>query len=490
MSIRPVKLDKKALSSFDQKLFNTEIEISGVSINAAAIQSGDLFIALPGTKTHGMNFIDQAISNGAVAVLSDTKIDCSIPSFIDQNPRNLVGPISDWIYNKPFNKLVAVGITGTNGKTTTSNLVKQLWDLNKINSGLIGTLGVEIGTEEIAGVRTTPEADELQSLAAVMVERGSTHLAMEVSSIAIDQSRVSGAKYKVVAFSNLTQDHLDYHKSMDQYFNAKAKLFTSEYAQIAVINIDDSYGKKLFEISKITKKSVSRNDKNADWYYSKIDALSDGYEIEISDKNGQIVSGHYPLIGEHNLDNLLLAVASVSICGLTNAQISDAISNLKSVPGRLETISDNQSFTALVDYAHTPDAVTRVLKSVRTFTSGRVIGVLGCGGDRDKTKRSPMGQALFAGSDLAIFTSDNPRNEKVDEILKEMTEGIDLAEKGFVLIDRKEAINFAVKMAKSGDCILLMGKGHESGQEINGVITPFDDRVELLNSIRQAANND
>ena len=183
-------------------------------------------------------------------------------------------------------------------------------------------------------------------------------------------------------------------------------------------------------------------------------------------------------------------MASVSICGLTNAQISDAISNLKSVPGRLETISDNQSFTALVDYAHTPDAVTRVLKSVRTFTSGRVIGVLGCGGDRDKSKRSPMGQALFAGSDLAIFTSDNPRNEKVDEILKEMTEGINLAEKGFVLIDRKEAINFAVKMAKSGDCILLMGKGHESGQEINGVITPFDDRVELLNSIRQAANND
>ena len=487
MSIRPVKLDKKALSSFDQSLFNTDVEITGVSINAADVKIGDLFIALPGAKTHGMNFIDQAISNGAVAVLSDRKIDCSIPVFVDQTPRNLVGSISDWLYNKPFSKLVAVGITGTNGKTTTCNLVKQLLDLNNINSGLIGTLGIEIGMEKIAGVRTTPEADELQALAAVMVERGNTHLAMEVSSIAIDQSRVSGAKYKVVAFSNLTQDHLDYHKSMDEYFNAKAKLFTSEYAQIAVINIDDSYGKKLYKISEITNKSVSRNDKSADWYFSKIESLSDGYKVEISDKTGQVISGHFPLIGEHNLDNLLLAIASVSICGLTNAQISNAISNLKSVPGRLEIISAGQSFTAVVDYAHTPDAVSRVLKSVRSFTSGRVIGVLGCGGDRDKSKRSPMGHALFSGSDLAIFTSDNPRNEKTEDILKEMTEGIDLAEKGFVLIDRKEAINFAVKMAKSGDCILLMGKGHESGQEINGVVTPFDDRIELLDSIRRVA---
>jgi len=487
MSIRPTKVDKKALSGFDQKLFNTDVEISGVSINAGEVKSGDLFIALPGANTHGMKFIDQAISNGAVAVLSDRKIDCAIPVFVDQTPRNLVGPISDWFYNNPFSQLVAVGVTGTNGKTTTTNLVKQLWDLNGIHSGLIGTLGVEIGREKIAGVRTTPEADELQALAAVMVERGSTHLAMEVSSIAIDQFRVTSSKYKVAAFSNLTQDHLDYHKSMDEYFNAKAKLFTSEYAQTAVINIDDSYGKKLFEISKLSKKSVSRNDRNADWYYSKIDSLIDGYKIEISDKNGQLISGHYPLIGEHNLDNLLLAIASVSICGLTHTQISNSINKLRSVPGRLEIISGGQSFSAVVDYAHTPDAVSRVLKSARSFTSGRVIGILGCGGDRDKSKRSPMGQALFAGSDLAIFTSDNPRNEKANEILNEMTDGIALAEKGFAFVDRKEAIDFAVKMAKSGDCIMLMGKGHESGQEINGVITPFDDRIELLNSIRQAA---
>jgi len=485
MSLRPVNVGAKALSSFDPNLFISDVVITGVSINASEVKSGDLFIALPGAKTHGINFLDQAISNGAVAVLSDRKIDCSIPSFVDPSPRNLVGNISSWVFNKPFSNLVAVGITGTNGKTTTSNLVKQLWELNDIKSGLIGTLGVEIDKEKIAGVRTTPEADELQALAAVMVERGSTHLAMEVSSIAIDQARVNSAKYKVVAFSNLTQDHLDYHKSMENYFNAKAKLFTSEYAQSAVINIDDQYGQKLYEMSNLTKKTVSRSDKSADWYFSKIEPVSDGYKVEISDKSGQIISGIFPLIGEHNLDNLLLAIACVSICGLTNAQITNSISKLKSVPGRLEIISAGQPFAALVDYAHTPDAVSRVLKSVRSLTSGRVIGILGCGGDRDKSKRLPMGQALFNGSDIAIFTSDNPRSEKAEAILKDMTDGIKMAEKGFVLTDRKDAINFAAKSAKPGDCILLMGKGHESGQEISGVITPFDDRIELANSIKQ-----
>ena len=485
MTLRPAKVNGKNLSSFDPKLFNSDVVITGVSINASEVKSGDLFIALPGTKTHGMNFIDQAISKGAVAVLSDRKIESKIPVFIDPSPRNLVGSISDWVYNKPFSKLEAVGITGTNGKTTTSNLIKQLWELNNINSGLIGTLGVEIGEEKMAGVRTTPEADELQALAAVMVERGNTQLAMEVSSIAIDQGRINSAKYKVVAFSNLTQDHLDYHKSMDQYFDAKAKLFTPEFAQNAVINIDDQYGQRLYKMSKLPIKTVSRSDKSADWYYSRIESLSDGYKVEISGKSGQIISGNFPLIGDHNLDNLLLAVACVSICGLTDIQITNSISKLKSVPGRLEIISAGQSFSAVVDYAHTPDAVSRVLKSVRSLTSGRVIGILGCGGDRDKSKRLPMGQALFNGSDLAIFTSDNPRSEKAEAILKDMTAGINMAEKGFVLTDRKDAINFAVKTAKPGDCILLMGKGHESGQEISGVITPFDDRIELANSIKQ-----
>jgi UDP-N-acetylmuramoyl-L-alanyl-D-glutamate--2,6-diaminopimelate ligase len=485
MSIRPATVEKKSLSNFDSKLFNTDCVVSGVAINAQQVKPGDLFIALPGAKTHGANFIEEAIKNGAVAVLSDKKINSVIPSFIAPTPRELVGDISTWLYNQPFHNLIAVGVTGTNGKTTTCNLVKQFWDLNGINSGLIGTLGVEIGNELIKGVRTTPEADELQAVASVMVERGNSHLVMEVSSHALDQSRVNGAKYKVVGFSNLTQDHLDYHQGMDQYFDAKAKLFTAKFAESAVINIDNQYGQKLFAQVNIPVATVSRLNTNADWYYKKIELTNNGYAVEIFGKGGVVITGNFTLVGEYNLDNLLLAIALISSTGLTPTQISSTISKLRSVPGRLEVVSAGQSFAALVDYAHTPDAVSRVLESARTFTTGRVIAVLGCGGDRDKSKRLVMGSALFNGSDIAIFTSDNPRSESAERILQDMTAGIDMKERGFVLADRKDAIDYAVKIANPGDCVLVLGKGHESGQEINGVVTPFDDRVELADSIRK-----
>lgn len=251
----------------------------------------------------------------------------------------------------------AVGITGTNGKTTTTNLLKQLWQLSGYNAALIGTLGVEIDKEFITGERTTPEADQLQSLTALIVERKMTHLAMEVSSHAIDQFRVEGCHYKVVAFTNLTQDHLDYHKSMDNYFAVKAKLFTAGYADSAIINIDDEYGVELTHKTKIPITTISRVNNTADWYYQSAVVQTGGYKIEIRNKNGENISGNFPLLGDYNLDNLLLAVAIASATGLNSNQISDAISKLKSVPGRLEQIVAGQSFTALVDYAHTPDAV-------------------------------------------------------------------------------------------------------------------------------------
>jgi len=308
---------------------------------------------------------------------------------------------------------------------------------------------------------------------------------MEVSSHGLDQLRVKGAKFKVVGFSNLTQDHLDYHKNMDNYFSAKATLFSKEYAESAVINIDDQYGLKLSKQVSIPIQTVSRNNKNANWYYEKIEPNNDGFEIEINSKDGKKISGKFPLIGEFNLDNLLLAVALASMAGLDEVKISSAITRLMSVPGRLEQIKVGQGFTALVDYAHTPDAVTRVLEIAAKFTKGKVIAVLGCGGDRDIAKRPLMGQALFIGSDKAIFTSDNPRSESADEILKTMVAGIDLADKGFVIKDRRAAIDFAVAQASAGDCLLVLGKGHESGQDVNGIITTFDDRTELADSIKQ-----
>ena len=477
----------KSLMEFDSKIFNQQVVISGVSINAQKVVPGDLFIAFAGANTHGISYLEQAISNGAVAVLSDKKIEASIPSFIHPKPREIVGAISAWLYGHPFESLKAVGITGTNGKTTTANLVKQIWQLNSIKSGLVGTLGVEIADEKLESARTTPEADDLQAIAAAMVEQGCKNLVMEVSSHAIDQGRIKGAKYEVVAFSNLTQDHLDYHLSMENYFQAKANLFATEYAKAAVINIDDSYGKKLSKQVKIPVVTVSRKESTADWYLAKAEIKNGLYQVEIKSKSGERLSENFALLGDYNLDNLLLAVAIVSSAGLSLDKIAPTISKLQSVPGRLESVNAGQKFTALVDYAHTPDAVERVIATVKSATSGKIIGVLGCGGDRDASKRSLMGHALFNGCDLAIFTSDNPRSESAEAILKQMTAGIDLGKKGLVEIDRKSAINLAVENAQSGDVVLLMGKGHESGQEVNSVVTPFDDRVELAESIKRLA---
>ena len=487
MRIIPESSFAKSLREFDSSIFDQQVVISGVSINAQKVLPGDLFIAFAGAKTHGISYLEQAISNGAVAVLSDKKIEGSIPSFIHPKPREIVGAISAWLYGHPFESMKAIGITGTNGKTTTANLVKQIWQLNSITSGLIGTLGIEIADEKLESARTTPEADDLQAVAAAMVEHGCENLVMEVSSHAIDQGRIKGAKYEVVAFSNLTQDHLDYHLNMENYFQAKANLFTSEYAKVAVINVDDSYGKKLLQQVKIPVATVSRKDTNADLFLAKAEINNGTYQVEIKSKTGESLSANFALLGDYNLDNLLLAVAIVNSAGLSLDKIAPTISKLKSVPGRLESISAGQKFTALVDYAHTPDAVERVIATVKSATKGKIIGVLGCGGDRDASKRSVMGHALFNGCDLAVFTSDNPRSESAEAILKEMTKGLDLGNKGFIEIDRKSAIDLAVKNAQSGDVVLLMGKGHESGQEVNAVVTPFDDRVELAESIKRLA---
>ena len=487
MRIIPGSSLAKSLMEFDSKIFNQQVVISGVSINAQKVVPGDLFIAFAGANTHGISYLEQAISNGAAAVLSDKKIEASIPSFIHPKPREIVGTISAWLYGHPFESLKAVGITGTNGKTTTANLVKQIWQLNSIKSGLIGTLGVEIADEKLESARTTPEADDLQAIAAAMVEQGCKNLVMEVSSHAIDQGRIKGAKYEVVAFSNLTQDHLDYHLSMENYFQAKANLFATEYAKAAVINIDDSYGKKLSKQVKIPVVTVSRKESTADLYLAKAEIKNGLYQVEIKSKSGESLSENFELLGDYNLDNLLLAVAIANSAGLSLDKIASTISKLQSVPGRLESVNAGQKFTALVDYAHTPDAVERVIATVKSATSGKIIGVLGCGGDRDASKRSLMGHALFNGCDLAIFTSDNPRSESAEAILKQMTAGIDLGKKGLVEIDRKSAIDLAVENAQSGDVVLLMGKGHESGQEVNSVVTPFDDRVELAESIKRLA---
>ena len=483
------KLISKNLKNFDSSLFDQEIKISGVALNANMVKPGDLFIALQGAKTHGLNFVADAVTNGAVAVLSDKSAEISIPIFISKDAKRLVGKISAWFNEEPFSKLFAVGITGTNGKTTSVNLLNQIWQLSGRKTGVIGTIGTEINETKYSGVRTTPEASELQSIAALMIQENVSNLAMEVSSHALVQERLSGAHFKIAGFTNLTQDHLDFHESMENYFEAKSRLFNDDLSDLSVINIDDPYGKKLFALNPHKAISVSRIDKSGDWHYQSIKANHNGFEVEIVNNKNQLITGNFPLLGEHNLDNLIMAVVIAAQSGLSPAEITAAIPKLKSVAGRLEQLNLGQNFNALVDYAHTPDAVERVLKSARAFTPGKIIAILGCGGDRDKGKRPLMGQALANYSDVAIFTSDNPRSESPQQILKEMVGELSVATPNKVIEDRKEAIKYAVSMAQSGDSILLLGKGHEVGQEVNGVNTPFSDLLELTDAIKKVVKN-
>jgi UDP-N-acetylmuramoyl-L-alanyl-D-glutamate--2,6-diaminopimelate ligase len=463
--------------------FDQDIEITGIAQSAADIEPGDIFLALPGAKHHGIDFLDQAISNGAVAVITDQKgSNQALPTLVVNNPRRFAGDIASVIYGEPSQNMFAVGVTGTNGKTTVTTLLHQIWQRANWDSGLIGTVNTQINSEILPSTHTTPEAAPLQAIIATMKERHCRAVAMEVSSHALDQYRVSGAHFKVAGFTNLTQDHLDFHGDMDSYFKAKSKLFAFGFSDLAVINIDDAYGAKLANSVEIPVIKVSRTGK-ADWRYEEITHFGSSTQIKIRGLDGVLIEGTTSLIGDFNLDNLLLAVAIAVISGVDPIEISVNLPIYTGAPGRLEQVNVGQDFLAFVDYAHTPDAVVNVLKSARAMIderNGRVIAVLGCGGDRDKTKRPLMGKALTA-ADFPIFTSDNPRSEDPAVILNEMVAGI--SHSGEVIADRQKAIEKAVSLAKPGDVIAVLGKGHESGQEIAGVKHPFDDRKVLAHAI-------
>lgn len=460
--------------------FDQDIEINGISQNAADVEPGDIFVAINGAKHHGIEFLDQAISNGAVAVITDIngKND-KLPTLIVEDPRRIVGEIASFIYGEPSSNMFTVGITGTNGKTTVTTLLHQIWQRAGWDSGLIGTVNTQINDEILPSIHTTPEAAPLQSMLSTMRERHCRAVAMEVSSHALDLHRVSGARFKVAGFTNLTQDHLDFHGDMSSYFNAKSKLFKYGMSELGVINIDDPYGAKLAASAEIPVIRISRTGA-ADWRYEEITQFNTSTQIKIRGTQGVLIEGVTKLIGDFNLDNLLMAVAIAVESGVDPIEISANLNSYIGAPGRLEQVNVGQDFLAFVDYAHTPDAVINVLKSAREITQGKLIAVLGCGGDRDKTKRPLMGKALLA-ADLPIFTSDNPRSEDPKEILTQMTAGIEHS--GEVIEDRKNAIFRAVELANPGDVIAILGKGHETGQEIAGVKHPFDDRKILAEAI-------
>ena len=462
------------------------VNVTGISQSSNEISTGDLFIALPGEKFHGAQFAADAVERGAVAVLTDltgAAMVTGVPVLVVENPRRAAGVISAWFYEEPMRDLYSVGVTGTNGKTTVTTLLHQIMQAAGRESGLIGTVESRIGSEVLLSKRTTPESAELQGLIATMRERHMRNLVMEVSSHAITLERIRGSHFAVVGFTNLSQDHLDFHKSMEEYFLAKAKLFTFEYADLAVINIDDVYGARLAAMTELPVMSLSRTNTKATWHFASITRDYVGAAIAIRGSGGILIEGKTILQGGFNYDNLLMAVAIATESGIDPIDIAAILPQLTGAVGRLEAVRLGQNFTALVDYAHSPDAVARVLETAHEITTGSVIAVLGCGGDRDASKRSLMGLALRDGADIAIYTSDNPRSEKPEDILVQMVLDIDVQEPNEVITDRKAAIRAAVNHATAGDVVIVLGKGHEKGQEISGVIYPFDDRIELARAI-------
>lgn len=492
--MRPVSDFSKSVAELSRIIgveSKLDLQFTGITSTSNKVEVGDLFVALPGTNVHGATYIDEIIASGAVGVITDLKgsqiVGTKLPTIVIADPRRVLGDICSWFYGAPSGSLKIAGITGTNGKTTTTTILNQILKFAGKSTGLIGTNGIEIGPEKTLANFTTPEASELQSLFAVMQERHISTVAMEVSSHALEARRVSGTKFAMVGFTNLTQDHLDFHGDMRSYFAAKSKLFTTEYSDLGFINIDDAYGKELFNSAQIPVISLSKVNRSAQWHFERFDIMPRGYSIAIRGTGGILIEGEIKLIGEHNLDNILMAVAMASEFEVDPLVISNSLSHLQGAAGRLESIEIGQKFIALVDYAHTPDAVTRTLATLRKSVDGRIIAVLGCGGDRDKTKRPIMGGELLAGSDVAIFTSDNPRSENPQRILDEMVSGLTLGESASVVVDRREAIALAVASALPGDCVVVLGKGHEVGQEIAGKKYPFDDRIELARAIEELA---
>ncbi|ASY28918.1 UDP-N-acetylmuramoyl-L-alanyl-D-glutamate--2,6-diaminopimelate ligase [Candidatus Planktophila lacus] len=464
----------------------SKIEISGLTHNDSQVEPGDLFIAIPGANRHGAEFAMSAVSKGAVAILTDSAGAAyvqGIPVLVVADPRRVAGNIAALFYNEPMRDLSSIGITGTNGKTTVSTLIYQIFEAAGRDSGLIGTIETRIGKDAIDSSRTTPEATDLQALSAVMRERHMRHLVMEVSSHAMVLHRMQGAHFAFVGFTNLTQDHLDFHGDIESYFAAKAKLFTYEFADQAVINIDTEYGARLADKTELPVISLSRLNPQATWHFTDIDTSGKQVHFKIRGSGGMLIESSTKLRGGYNLDNLLMAIAIAVESGVDPIDIAAAVPALSGAAGRLEEVSVGQSYSAFVDYAHTPDAVSNVLESIREFTSGKVIAVLGCGGDRDSSKRPLMGQALLKGCDIAVFTSDNPRSEDPSQILKEMVGNLKVSAPAIVIEDRKSAIEYAVSLASQGDTIAILGKGHELGQEIAGQKLDFDDRKVLAQAI-------
>ncbi|WP_340380734.1 UDP-N-acetylmuramoyl-L-alanyl-D-glutamate--2,6-diaminopimelate ligase [Streptomyces sp. SS7] len=496
---RPVQVSAAPLAELADQLGATavrsEATVTGITHDSRAVRPGDLYAALPGARLHGADFVTQAAGLGAVAVLTDPTgaeraAATGLPVLVADDPRARMGELAATIYGRPGRDLLQIGITGTSGKTTTAYLVEG--GLKSLKStGLIGTVEMRIGEERIKSERTTPEATDLQALFAVMRERGVEAVAMEVSSHALVLGRVDGCVFDIAVFNNLSPEHMEFHSDMEDYFRAKARLFTLERSKLGVVNLDDAYGRRLAGEAEVPVVTFSaEGNPDADWRATEVHIGPMDSTFTVLGPDGVRVAAKAPLPGAFNVANTLAAVVALAAAGLDPQTAADGVAAVPGVPGRLERVDAGQPYLAVVDYAHKTDAVESVLRALRKVTKGRLHVVIGCGGDRDRTKRAPMGAAAARLADTAVLTSDNPRSEDPLAILATMLEGaasVPAHERGEVLLfeDRAAAIAAAVARAHAGDTVLVAGKGHEQGQDIAGVVRPFDDRQVLREAIQQ-----
>lgn len=458
-----------------------DTEIDALAYDSRKVKPGTAFVAIRGGTVDGHQFIEKAIASGASAILAETAPpeSVTVPWVHVRHSRKALAQAAASFHGRPGEDMALVGITGTNGKTTSAFLIHHLLNAGQMRGGLLGTIFYDLGGEQVPATHTTPESLEIHALLATMRDNGCRSCAMEVSSHAIDQDRVHGLNFEAAVFTNLTQDHLDYHKTMEAYFEAKAKLFQSVADSghgSMIINGDDLWGRKLIQRHEGTGR-VKTFGFGVHAAYRAITPRYDltGTSFELTVK-GRSFLVRLPLIGDFNVYNALGSIAAAHSMGLNLRESIDHMKKAPQVPGRLERITDRSRFQVFVDYAHTPDALVNVLRSVRSLQPNRIITVFGCGGDRDRLKRPQMARAAEAGSDICVLTSDNPRNEDPEAIIKDAAKGFARPKKHALIVNRREAIQTALMNAREGDVVLIAGKGHEDYQEIRGVKHPFDDR--------------
>ncbi|MFW5875212.1 MAG: UDP-N-acetylmuramoyl-L-alanyl-D-glutamate--2,6-diaminopimelate ligase [Myxococcota bacterium] len=474
------------------------VVVQGVQHDSRAVRAGDLFVAIRGERFDGTSFASQAVQQGASAVLADTELaGLSVPVAVVPDARRALGAAADVVYAHPTDRLATIGITGTNGKTTTVWLTEAAIRGAGGRPAVLGTLGARGPAGELPGLHTTPEADDILRFARASLDANATHLVMEVSSHGLALHRVDAVRFRVAAFTNLTQDHLDFHGDLGAYGQAKARLFTELEPDVAVLNVDDPFGARLAEQVTCPRWRCSRrSDVEAEVRVLDRTASRDGIRARVATPGGEVELSS-PLVGEHNLDNALVAFGCALALGLDASAVVDALRTATGAPGRLERVAHPGGVAVFVDYAHTPDALERVLAALRPITPGRLVTVFGCGGDRDRAKRAPMGAAVGRAADLAVLTSDNPRTEDPARIVADTEPGLvqagvvrcepgelaDAQRAYAVEPDRRAAIRWAVRMARPGDTVLIAGKGHEDYLEVGTEKRPFDDRVEARRAI-------